>query len=78
MNDNEQCQVNMQTSSVILWIFFGPNSELFWTNGLNFWPRMQGKVSYNIQAWADIGTFRGPRGTWRQYVSGTLFSVART
>ena len=32
-----------------------------------------GKGSYNIQACADIGTFRGPRGTWRQYMSGTLF-----
>ena len=37
-----------------------------------------GKGSYNIQAYADIGTFRGPRGTWRQYMSGTLFSVMRT
>ena len=23
---------------------FGPSSEPNWTNGLNFWPRMQGKV----------------------------------
>ena len=36
-----------------------------------------GKGSYNIQACADIGTFRGPRGTWRQYMSGKLFSVTR-